>query len=654
MKSNRTLTLLLVIATSFLAPSDAEEDTIICIYQKEKENLCSECTRNGTDFLNKALSGKNVTIRFCSDVVALESVISIVKSHRVKITGMPSQLKCKEQFKTGLHLSEITDLVVENVELVSCGKIYNVSKNVSFISSIYVVNCTDVAIENLNVTGSQGNGLTMFDNNGMVTIANSIFEANQDCQLFDPSLRPAGSGLHIILSYCGPRNINENNMLCMTGHGRDIMKSNYTIEHCNFTGNRAGHNGVNSPFSEEPQLLASGFGRGGGLSLILDRNSMENSIRIRHCEFVDNSALWGGGLYVTVAGNSQNNTIRVEDSLFQNNSCSKLSGGGANIGFQSYQGFDPQNNRVTLDGCRFEGNGAVFGGGTSFYASPSTKHNVNEMIFTNCTWCKNTASIGAAVNIAPQVWEIFTYDLQTNITFRDCKFLHNRDTVEDKGDSTSYQQGKGAFSTAGYKIRLAGTNTFHDNANSALYLTSTEVELCEDSSTLFTENQGINGGAIYMLGFSALLVHDNVEVTFTNNSATTIGSAIFQQTYDPRDFFASQSCFIKYIGDNPSVAERNVNFLFSGNTVGQGSKGNSVHSTTIEPCYNSNHCKENWYNQTFDCIGNFTFNDELQHEISTSGAKITFDRELIESPNIMWVIPGKLTKLPVKTFKRYV
>ncbi len=67
--------------------------------------------------------------------------------------------------------------------------------------------------------------------------------------------------------------------------------------------------------------------------------------------------------------------------------------------------------------------------------------------------------------------------------------------------------------------------------------------------------------------FAALILNDNLMLTFINNTAERAGGAIFQYSYN-RDFFASRSCFISYKGEYNIITNRNITFLFQNNTAG--------------------------------------------------------------------------------------
>lgn len=403
---------LLVLITMHAVKSFADNSTL-CLF--DEENNCEICTVKSISY-NHTLFGSNLTIQVCSSEFHLESLLTVAKSHSVTIQGMPSQIVCTH-LQTGIHIYEVTGLVIRDVELISCGNIFSAppdeqSTATRFISSIYIYACTTVTIERVTIVGSKGNGISMFDNDGNVLIHDSHFKHSTDIHS-NSYLKPAGSGLHIVLSYCSPRSV-SGNYNCSTGSGRDIAKSHCRIRKCTFSNNFGGNSRLhhdNRPFSEDSQLLATGFGRGGGLCIVIDKKSAFNIFEVTHCNFTDNSAIWGGGLYISILGNAQRNNISINDCVFYNNSCSTLAGGGANIGFQAYNDNHPQGNTIQLNHCTFTENKAVFGGGVSFYSSSSSMF-PNEMIFKQCIWYRNVGDIGAAVNISPQVWKAYIYDLK--------------------------------------------------------------------------------------------------------------------------------------------------------------------------------------------------------------------------------------------------
>ena len=519
---------------------------------------------------------------------------------------------------------------------------------IHFMSSIYIFNCTDITMEQTTVTNSNGSGLVMFDNDGTINIYNCTFSKNKDNSSSSSSFLHGGSGLHIVLSYCGQRNANMKNN-CAMALKKKVKSSKYNIKGCSFSENKAGPNYIDN--QENPKLLAEGFSRGGGLSIIVDTNSSANSIQVMDCSFAGNSALWGGGLYLVLVGNAHNNTIHISNCTFSNNSCTgdHYGGGGAIVGYQEDRRTHPYDNTVNFSTSCFESNRAGIGGGFSFYSGSSTD-SPNQMIFWQSRWTRNLANIGAGIYIAPQIWRSYVHDQKTKIVLSDCTFTSNRliDNITSMERNKSYHRGAGILFSVGYYIVLKNTITFHDNGATAMYLIYAEVEFSSDVNATFSENKGFRGGAICMLGFAALVVNDNITVRFENNSAVVAGGAIYQDSFTKRDYFASRSCFVRYKGIK-KVSERNIEFIFRGNVLFNSRHlGHSIHVTTLLPCFDS--CKKDPNTLIkssaifFKCIGNFSLDDKKDIiQISTAGNHSVMNESTISA------VPGKKVTLPINT-----
>ena len=235
------------------------------------------------------------------------------------------------------------------------------------------------------------------------------------------------------------------------------------------------------------------------------------------------------------------------------------------LGYQEDQNTHPYDNTVNFSRCYFESNRAGFGGGFSFYSGTSTD-SPNRMILWQTRWTGNSAKLGAGVYIAPQIRRSYVHDQKTKVTLGDCSFASNRllDNVTSMERNKNYHKGAGIFFSVGYYIVLEDTIHFHDNEDTAMYLTYTEVEFSSNVNVTFSENRGFQGGAICMPGFAVLIVNDNTTVRFEYNSAVAAGGAIYQDSFTKRDYFASQSCFIRYKGIT-NVSERNIEISFKGN-----------------------------------------------------------------------------------------
>ena len=644
--------------------SDVPDIYTICLTDAGRG--CDGCQDNYTNVSDVPFPRTNgisqVNVKFCSEEFYLKSVLTITNSnYSITVTGFPTKVVCDNDNDkyAGIHINGVNRLTLQGISITSCGSIFNDSRShqhdnqgiiVYFMSSIFISKCQDITIENVAVSESQGNGLTMFDNKGTVTIHNCTFKDNKPSNLdSNQTFKACGSGLHIVLSYCQPRNLANTHICRESDHGVKIAESVYNITKCNFAKNSADAKLINHSniFRNQHGFLAEGFNRGGGLSIVIDKHSIDNKVLVVDSKFTNNSATWGGGLYVAIVANSTNNNVTISNCMFYNNNSPHLGGGGAIIGYQHYQGLRPQGNSITFETCSFENNSAKFGGGVRFYASQSSDW-INVLRFRKCSWTRNKAILGSAVDISSQVWELYVYDVKTQILFSNCNFTNNYIKEPLNSTYSSYFSGSGAFLAIGYHIIFEKKIHFDGNNGSAMYLLSADIEFSSYSSITFTNNRGFTGGAINVQGFSSLILHDNISITFRNNSASLLGGAIFQQTFDKRDYLASQSCFV----ETKASEIRDINVLFEYNTAGDGcingsfvyANGQSIFASTIIPCLNSKQCSRD-SNNPFNCIGNFTFIGDCDDSISTTGGNITRGNN-----TIVYVIPGKIEELPISTW----
>ena len=112
------------------------------------------------------------------------------------------------------------------------------------------------------------------------------------------------------------------------------------LKTCTFSQNIANNTRIDIS-EEEPGVIEEGFGRGGGLCVVVDNNSSLNAIEIIGCNFTENSGIWGGALYIVIQGTSQSNRIEVRHCNFINNTCDHHAGGGVDLGYQAYHGKVP-------------------------------------------------------------------------------------------------------------------------------------------------------------------------------------------------------------------------------------------------------------------------------------------------------------------------
>lgn len=215
------------------------ESKNICIIRNE--NICVNytCDANITiEDLPKHTENiseyESTNIILCSTKILLQRLISIQNRSSFSITSYAnsSRIICKK-FDGGLKFLNITKVTLKNFEIEKCGTEYEsafqttMAKHI-FKSSVYFLRSSDISIVNVNITKSDGIGLTVVDCNGSVLIENSTFEKN----IFTEALR--GGGLYIEFSYCSYGVLTAG--IC---GNTSVQNSNYTIKRCTFKENIA-------------------------------------------------------------------------------------------------------------------------------------------------------------------------------------------------------------------------------------------------------------------------------------------------------------------------------------------------------------------------------------------------------------------------------
>jgi len=363
---------------------------------------------------------------------------------------------------------------------------------------------------------------------------------------------------------------------------------------------------VNSKFTEnwlDHTRQNSDFEYGGGFAMATDLFGPV-FLDITDCEFSKNHGLSGAGASVLI--NSGNNRISITGNIFTDNKCT-YGGGGLEIGFNSNEEW-MVNNTVHIKDCIFNENTANYGGGTAIYSS-MCKEEDTELKLTNCSWYRNSASFGHAVDISAPRWINFAQGgLYPSPHFSDCRFINN---------SNNNSLLTSTLKVSGFKANFSGKTVFKGNKGSALCSFSAFLTFKKNSDTEFYKNKGEKGGAINMMGLAFIFIEDETVLTFTENEAIT-GGAIYADPYAENPFPVVDQinhCFVRYQGGKKSD-QRNVTLIFDKNIADKQNsrqKGDSIFVVTIGPCLSQ--CigslptdKYVPIPEGFKCIGNFIFN----------------------------------------------
>ena len=587
-----------------------------------------------------------------------------------------SMITCVEE--VGFTFLSSTRIVFRNLTIKNCSRVHNsTSKNfttngqasnseplsfVQFWVGVYFLSCGDIIMDQIKISDANGVGVVMYNCNGTNTFNHSIFELN--FREGDPLSR--SGGVAIEFSYCWPGDTNCKNNVTPSFQ---VIQSTYTFYKCQFqySNDLSGieYNIPIVPYPHGAEHMA--FGKGGGLSVIFKGKSSGNSITIDSCTFHDNAAQWGGGLYTSFADQSINNTLTVIQSDFymNENPCSgnsrewQQSGGGAQIDFFYYPadnkvwpGYQPKvlRNSVSFYHTTFATNMACWGGAVSIVISRETPGQslTNSVLFDGCRFQYNQASLALAVDVSVLQPDIVTSNgLLMAPVFKDCQFVENRLTFTD---ATNFQLGIGTVFANLVSLNFTGHNEFSYNDGTALVVSGAYVTVSESSTLTFDSNGGRRGGAIAFIGNSWLVAYSNTRVTFTNNSAETLGGAIYSVHFGEHDLMYKQNCFFQYYKATVHPSKWNATFTFSKNQVNN--KPNSIYTTSLLPCIwpKSSNQELNIISDTF-CGHPWIFDDNAscKTEISTGPS----DLQLPNLHTSIKAVPGWKTELPVTAVDDY-
>ena len=558
----------------------------------------------------------------------------------------------------GIVLTDIQDRAsLSNLNLTSCGSQFkNVfKKNRIFMSALTLVHCSNVEINSLVIEKSRGIGLTILNHQGgRVSINSSIFRENELPQEYITTGKHfGGGGVYLLLGQF------------LSSPSR---YSPMTIQfvNCTFLKNIAHTKHYSILFTDVSGKPQEGYGRGGGVHVSVKNSLDDIHVSFLGCNFTANQAFIGGGLSVKIHGGSgetaqdmKNITVEVIESLFELNGCRSPNhtyfGGGIHLTFS-----DVLLDQSTINNCHylvrnvsFVGNCAELGGGV-FYLSDrgSNATTNNSLLFDNCTFTKNTAHIGTAVDVTPNIFFKSLIGFTIVPIFKNCYFLENLVSL-NYSQSIQLTPGVGTIYASLSKIQFQGINHFINNMGSAIYTVNGIVNF-QLSSVSFTNNSGLHGGAVALIGSSTMIVGPN-DYEFVNNTAFYEGGAVYVFLIDSTDFTTSRSCFIQYRDENDTIFKLtnefkwSANITFVGNKAKDNSSGHAIYATSLHTCQvivsgTPNQPKFTLLNvsEVFTNVVQgirFDSNQTLQPQIATDGAQLHQSKL---SP--LLIIPGEKYK----------
>lgn len=589
---------------------------------------------------------ENISILLSSQKFKLKTVLTFDSWTGLKIFGKKhpignaTQIVCNNQrgIGTGLYFSKSTDISLQGFILKGCSMTarFTVTNSIQFRSALVIQECKNVYMARLQITESDGFGAIFMNNKGKINITHSEFTKNALTQSYKYTML-GGAGALILSTKCSLGNTKCKIEL------KGISFTTYNVRYVNFTDN------------DYTQLTQASKNHckwylcsGGGLSIYMGWATIGHVIRLYNIQFFNNTASEGGGLSVTVFGKSYFNEVKVSNSTFQRNQAKTPDGGGGGVKVSiltsRYDELDISLNEVRFYGCLFVRNQAVYGGGSSLviasvYSSLSLPDirpfkSPTHLRFENCSWFRNRAKIGAAVDVSQQATHYTGNIFITVPTFENCYYIANGGFFS----KNKLVMHGGTFQTTNANVEFKRSVIFAHNHATALYLQSAYAIFKIDPNTLFYNNKGQMGGAIALYDNSFIWYKNGASFNFTHNRARIKGGAIYATVSDPHD---TQSCFFKAFNGNAE----SVSFHFH-NNYHEDNHPNSIYLTAIYPCAHA--CNKEtpfspFKNGSTNCLGDFYFDGNEASQVMTDIAKISLNQS-----SILHIIPGQETKMPVK------
>ena len=603
----------------------------------------------------------NTQVMFCSTLFTLNLHLELQGLQNISFIGNPSIFSCSDN--AGLTIINSVDISITNITFEHCGVLHNstsvdIANNYSlllFRSAVYILNSTDIILESVTISRTNGLGLAFIDTDGSINVTNCTF-TNNSVNENETEVIAGGGGVYIEFTYCLPSQYSVGE--CYRRHHTNNSK--YQFDECNFADNVATSiNRKQTDFSISEKGIFQGLGRGGGLNVVFRGAATQNTIMLNNCQFVNNSAIWGGGLKVIFLDQVSRNTFIASECVFENNLCASLAGGGADVGFSYISQPFPQKNIIRFFNCKFTKNVAKFGGGLALYSSSGAHENLSNIIeFERCIWTHNKASYGSAVDISTHAWATVGSGYLPSPRFKDSVFFENYIIYKRREQEifSFYKKGNAAFLVTEFTIGFFGTVNFTNNNGSALVLVSSVVNFETYTNVVFHNNLGFNGGAIALLGYSVLIFNDNIAIILSNNKAIRCGGAIYSHSIDKHEYVSSRTCLFhndkvfnnqKWVNSSIKFVNNEAGTLATKTSV---YCGHSISATTLLPC--SSACKTSAekdkvnLEDAFMCFANFIFSNssDRDYEVVTYGAQFTSVNKL----EPLKMIPSKEESLPLE------
>ena len=606
------LVVLLKLAYSFEYERPQESDTITKLYVKpDSADFCPDWIK---DYKCESLSyyiqkvDQFFVSNTCMEFLEGEHIMEINRAIRMehianfslignlsKITyrdltnGSPvpsSRIVCSGSMRSGFYFVNSFNIHIENLAIAKCG--LRISRGVNVLAALAFDTVMHVRMENVRIYNSTGFGVHADRVLGNSTISNSAFVNNVGTNEF------YGGNVRFWYRNC-PSDVNtllvvENSWFM---YGYDVYKTGLFYPYASGITLL-----IDCPFVHaiisNITAVHNVADNGGNLAVRLNFTSYQpgiGSVLIRNSRIIGGMGHRGGGLRVwsrihgandISCGNLSHNytTLRVVNTTFLGN-YAHSAGGALYISHYEEQQIDCVMRTIEFVGCKFQNNSVpAFGNGA---VTEIIKHKIPTL----------------NPHTSPQF----------QVSFTKSQFINNWIILDEKrlvhgGILDIFSVDKVLFESC----------TFSNNNSSALSIVDSNVLLSGQS--FFSENHGVNGGAIKICDSSYVYIENNASVLFEGNSASNAGGAIFAQQ---RCLETAPSCFFQPLVDDFTKLSDfgnkiSMSLTFINNKAGNA--GDAIYGGAVDMCYTFQHFidksrKKSYYlsGQVFDKMFNTSAED---------------------------------------------
>ena len=436
------------------------------------------------------------------------------------------EIRC--QGSVGFNITSSANVSIQNLLFTNCGAVYH-------IATLYILQVTNLSISRIVVQNTTGYGVLGKNILGKSNITHSVFKLNQGTQTYQ------GGNMRIEYEDCP----------------QPIVNSTVAIASSLFI---HGYNPIDD----------NNNSTGAGLTVSIGVNCSNVTFSIDNITASDNEAYQGGNMALLYRSRDITNSVHLSNSRIVNGYARNGGGGihiwttNANSGTSSTQWCDRSStmrvhNAINLTNVTFVNNTArVYAGAVDLIYSKLQQIicHIRVVKFQNCYFFKSQASEGHTlyVHIDKAPLSFLTSVVSTpqfETLLINCTFTKSA-PISNHGLEPAYSGSAVQLYNA---IRTTiNSCMFKDNIGSAISVSGSN--LIFEGLNIFTNNSGINGGALSLDGDTLIVLEEDTQIYFYNNTALYAGGAIYQV-----------GCFVLFRGHNMSLLFHNNTATFAGTDI---------------------------------------------------------------------------------------